>query len=96
VRPVRGATPVFGLVLAALMAASVGLQVARDRRFPQRQQLDRYLYVRSDTALRRLTLAFQALVLHMVARRLTAGEGVALATGSISQILGWLDRHGTV
>ena len=60
-RPVRGATPVFGLVLAALMAASVGLQVARDRRFPQRQQLDRYLYVRSDTALRRLTLAFQAL-----------------------------------
>jgi tetratricopeptide (TPR) repeat protein len=58
--PTRSALA-FAAALAALMAASVGLQVVRDRRTPAYQRTARFLYVRSDSAITRLALAYRAL-----------------------------------
>jgi hypothetical protein len=51
----------FGTSVAALFAVSVALQVMRDRLPVARPSTERYLYVRSDEAMKRLTIAFQAL-----------------------------------
>jgi hypothetical protein len=51
----------FAAALAALMTASVGLQVVRDRLPVERRDVQRLLYVRSDSILKRLTVAFQTL-----------------------------------
>lgn len=47
--------------VAALVATSVVLQVIRDRLPVSRPRAERYLYVRSDEAMKRLTVTFQAL-----------------------------------
>lgn len=76
------ALPIAGAVL--LLGVAVGLQVARDRRYP-RDVLDteRMLYVRSGEALERLALSFDALaadmywiraIQHYGGDRLTAGR----------------------
>jgi len=46
-------------VFAILLATSVSLQIVRDRVAPAHQQTARYLYIRSDTLLKRLTLGFR-------------------------------------
>ena len=44
------------------LAAAIGLQIARDRRFGHEdREIEQILYVRSDAALKRLTLDFDAL-----------------------------------
>lgn len=50
-----------GAVMALLAAASVALQMLRDRLPVSRPRAERYLYLQSDEAVRRMTLAFQAL-----------------------------------
>jgi len=59
--PVRSPA-VFGAVIAALVAAMIGLQLGRERWAPLPPVSARYLYVRSDTALRRLAVAYQTLL----------------------------------
>jgi hypothetical protein len=51
----------FAAIMAVLAAASIGLQVVRDRLPVECRDAARFLYVRSDSALNRLTLAFQML-----------------------------------
>ena len=61
ISPVR--SPVaFGVLLAALLASAIGLQLARERWAPLPPVSARYLYLRSDTALRRLAVAYQTLL----------------------------------
>lgn len=80
----RRITVAFAAVLTALMAASVGLQVVRDRLPVDRRDVERMLYVRSDSILKRLTVAYQALaadvywirtIQHYGGDRLTQGGG---------------------
>jgi hypothetical protein len=53
---------VFGPIILVVLAAAVGLQIARDRRYPNRErETERLLYVRSNDAVKRLTLDFDAL-----------------------------------
>jgi len=59
--PVRSSA-VFGVVIAVLVAAMIGLQLGRERWAPLPPVSARYLYVRSDTALRRLAVAYQTLL----------------------------------
>lgn len=51
---------IAGPIVAALVAAIVVVQVARDRQYPQEQVSDRILYVRSGEALERMALSFDA------------------------------------
>jgi tetratricopeptide (TPR) repeat protein len=53
---------VFGLVLATLVVAFVGVQVWRDRVYGEPAPGDSVLYVRSGEALRRLSLSFSPLL----------------------------------
>ena len=53
---------VFGLVLATLVVAFVGVQVWRDRVYGEPSPGDSVLYVRSGEALRRLSLSFSPLL----------------------------------
>jgi hypothetical protein len=57
----RGFPWLGALVAIALVFASVSVQVARDRRYPQSQIDDRLLYVRSGEALKRIVLSYDAL-----------------------------------
>jgi len=53
---------VYGLAAAAIMAAAIGAQIARDRIYQQRERdTERILYVRSGEAAKRITLDFDAL-----------------------------------
>lgn len=52
---------VAGPIIAALLAATVGVQVVRDRDYPRPTLSDRLLYVRSGDMLKRLVLSFDAL-----------------------------------
>jgi len=61
ISPVRSPV-VFGVLVAALLAAAIGLQLGRERWAPLPPVSGRYLYVRSDTALRRLAVAYQTLL----------------------------------
>jgi hypothetical protein len=61
VREDRTPLAAFAAALTLLMAASIGLQVARDRLPVERRATERYLLVPSDTLLARLTVAFQTL-----------------------------------
>lgn len=54
--------PAFTVVIAVLFATAVGLQVARDRIAREHPTTARYLYIRSDTMLRRLAVAYQTLL----------------------------------
>ena len=72
----------FAAIMAILMTASVGLQIVRGRLPVDRRETAHVLYVRSDTAMKRLTLAFQMLaadlywirtIQHYGSERLTAG-----------------------
>jgi len=59
----RPAGLVSGLAaIAALMAAVVGLQYARETRYPDRQIQDDALYLTSGTMLKRLAVAYQPLL----------------------------------
>ncbi|HEX7486546.1 MAG TPA: hypothetical protein VF332_10360 [Vicinamibacterales bacterium] len=59
----RGARPLaFGLALATLVAAFVGLEVWRDRVYGEPAPGDSVLYVRSGEALRRMSLSFSPLL----------------------------------
>ncbi len=51
----------FAASIVGLATTSVALQVVRDRLPASRPTAERYLYVRSDEAVKRLTVAFQAL-----------------------------------
>ncbi len=57
----RRITAAFAAALAALLGASVGLQVVRDRLPVERRGRERMLYVRSSSILRHLTVTFQTL-----------------------------------
>jgi hypothetical protein len=59
--PPARSTVVFGVAIAALIGASVALQVARDRVTPVREEAARYLYLRSGSAIKDLTVAYQTL-----------------------------------
>ena len=61
ISPIRSSAT-FAVVLATLLATTVTIEVVRDRLTPAHQITARYLYVRSDTALRRLAVAYQALL----------------------------------
>jgi tetratricopeptide (TPR) repeat protein len=53
---------VLAAVAAGCLAAAIGLQVGRDRRYAiQQQHVERILYVRSGSAIERLVLDFDAL-----------------------------------
>jgi hypothetical protein len=53
---------VFGPAIAVVLAAAIGLQVARDRLYQNRErETERILYVRSNETAKRLTLDFDAL-----------------------------------
>jgi hypothetical protein len=52
----------WAAALAASMAAAVWLQVERDRRFPESQINDRFLYLSSGDAMARAGLSFDALL----------------------------------
>ena len=53
---------VFGIATAAVLAAAIGLQVARDRAYQQRErETERILYLRSGDTARRLAFDFDAL-----------------------------------
>ncbi len=53
---------VYGLAVAAMLAAAIGAQVARDRIYQQRaRDAERILYIRSGEAARRITFDFDAL-----------------------------------
>jgi tetratricopeptide (TPR) repeat protein len=52
----------FGLAVAALVGAVVGLEVWRDRVYGEPAPGDTLLYVRSATAIRRLSLSYAALL----------------------------------
>jgi hypothetical protein len=54
-------TWIAGPTIAALVAAIVLVQVARDRAYPQSTVSDRLLYVQSGEAVKRLVLSFDAL-----------------------------------
>jgi tetratricopeptide (TPR) repeat protein len=58
--PARSAA-VFAVVMAALLSASVALQLARDRATPASHGTARYLYLQSGSALTYLTVAYQTL-----------------------------------
>ena len=50
---------VFGPIIAVVLAAAIGLQVARNRLYQTRErETERILYVRSNDAMKRLTLDF--------------------------------------
>jgi hypothetical protein len=49
-------------LLAALLAASVGVAAERDRRYPRAALDDRLLYVRSASVLQRMALSYDALL----------------------------------
>jgi hypothetical protein len=52
---------IFGIATAGVLAAAIGLQVARDRMYPQRErETERILYVRSGDTARRLAFDFEA------------------------------------
>ena len=85
--PPARSTVVFGVAIAALMGASVALQVARDRATPVREETARYLYLRSGSAIKDLTVAYQTLaadvywiraIQHYGGDRLSAGGRGAL------------------
>jgi tetratricopeptide (TPR) repeat protein len=58
----RGAQPVVALAAGLALAGAIGIQAARDARFPERTvPVDATLYVRSPDALKRLALSFDAL-----------------------------------
>jgi hypothetical protein len=57
----RGRNWLAGLAIAALVAAIVGVQIVRDRRYPQSTVSERMLYVRSGEAMTRIALSFDAL-----------------------------------
>jgi tetratricopeptide (TPR) repeat protein len=57
----RGFPWLGALVAIVLVFASVTVQIARDRRYPQSQVDDRLLYVRSGEALKRIVLSYDAL-----------------------------------
>lgn len=59
-RPARS-TVVFAVAIAVLMTVSVGLQIARDRAEPAYRATARYLYLRSGSAVKDLTVAYQTL-----------------------------------
>jgi tetratricopeptide (TPR) repeat protein len=53
---------IFGIATAGVLAAAIGLQVARDRIYAQRErETERILYVRSGDTARRLAFDFDAL-----------------------------------
>jgi tetratricopeptide (TPR) repeat protein len=52
---------VVAVMLAALLGASAGLQAARDRSFTRDDPRERFLYLQSGEALRRIALSFDAL-----------------------------------
>ena len=53
---------VFGPIIAVVLAAAIGLQIARDRLYQNRErETERILYVRSNDTVKRLTLDFDAL-----------------------------------
>jgi tetratricopeptide (TPR) repeat protein len=49
------------MVVVTLLAASVALQAARDRAFPRTDVADRFLYLESGEALKRIVLSFDAI-----------------------------------
>jgi tetratricopeptide (TPR) repeat protein len=58
----RGTRAVVALpIAAALLASSVGLQMARDRAFGTHEPADQVLYVQSPAVVKRLALSYQAL-----------------------------------
>jgi len=61
ISPVRSPAA-FGVLVAALAAAAVGLEFGRERWAPLPPVSARYLYVRSDSVLRRLAVAYQTLL----------------------------------
>lgn len=58
----RAATVACAAIVTTLMAASVWLQIVRDRLSMEHRQTSRYLYLQSDSAVKRLALAYQTLV----------------------------------
>jgi tetratricopeptide (TPR) repeat protein len=56
-----GRTWLAAAAIVLLLAATVGVQLARDRRYPQSQVSDQLLYVQSGEALKRMVLSFDAL-----------------------------------
>jgi hypothetical protein len=50
------------LTVSLLLATSVGLQAARDRAFPRMDVRERFLYLQSGDALKRISLSFDSLV----------------------------------
>lgn len=59
----RGARPfVFGLAMAALVAAFMSVEVWRDRVYGEPAPGDSVLYIRSGEAVRRISLSFEPLV----------------------------------
>lgn len=80
----RHITVAFAAILVVLTATSVGLQIVRDRLPMPHRATARYLYLQSDTAVKRLALAFQMLaadlywirtIQHYGADRLAKGGG---------------------
>ncbi len=61
-QPSTRSTAVFAVAIAALMGASVVLQIARDRATPASHETARYLYLRSGTVIEHLAVAYQTLV----------------------------------
>lgn len=59
---VRPRAVTLGIAIAALLSASVGAQVARERWFPRDTVAESVLYVPSGTVLQRLALSYDALL----------------------------------
>lgn len=53
---------VAAVVLVILLGSSIGLQAFRDRAFPRMDIRERFLYLRSGDALKRIALSYDALV----------------------------------
>ena len=59
---VRPGSVALGVAAAVLFAASLGLQIARDRWFPRDTVAESVLYVPSGAVLQRLALSYDALL----------------------------------
>ena len=57
----RGRPLVVAVIVMVLLGASVALQAARDRMYPRTDVADRFLYLESGEALKRVALSFDAL-----------------------------------
>lgn len=86
----RAATAAFAAIMTILAGASVWLQIVRDRLPIEHRQTERYLYLQSDSAVKRLALAYRTLAADLYWIRTIqhyGGDRLAMGGGAKYELL---------